>query len=99
MRTDSFRIFPDDTVVHEDDFDNGNPDYQYYDDYEEVELPEEVIDYITDCHFPMVQESISFFRLYEDGTVRDEYGFDLKKGEYTEWTVQEALIDFIKECY
>jgi len=42
----TFRIYPDGTVVHEDDFNDDDP--QVYDDYEEISIPDDLVDYLTD---------------------------------------------------
>jgi len=102
MYTDSFRVFPDGLVIGEDDFDNGNEGYQYYDDYEEIEVPEDVIYFIVD-EFDYTEDTNLFgtsFRLYDDDVVRHEddpkYYDDVFIAEIT---LQEEVIDFIKENF
>jgi len=44
-----YRIYADGTVVHEDDFDSlDNQQIGYMDDYQEVAVPEEVVEFIAD---------------------------------------------------
>jgi hypothetical protein len=48
MKT-KYRLYADDTVVHQDDFEEYDNAHSYYDDYTEVEVPDWVIDYIYQC--------------------------------------------------
>jgi hypothetical protein len=43
-----YRLDPDGTIVHEDDFDEQGNHLPYYDDYQSVDVPEAVIDYIIE---------------------------------------------------
>lgn len=43
-----YRLYADGTVVHEDDFNEYDNSLPYYDDYEEVDIPDPIIDYLID---------------------------------------------------
>jgi hypothetical protein len=42
-----FRIYADGFVVEEDDFECMDNSIPYYDDYQEIDIPEELLDYLT----------------------------------------------------
>jgi len=46
-----YRVYPDGTVVHEDDFGENDNDncIQPHDDYEQISIPNAIIDYIIEC--------------------------------------------------
>jgi len=41
-----YRLYPDGEVVHQDEFDELDSAYTCYDDYKEVEIPDEIIAHI-----------------------------------------------------
>jgi hypothetical protein len=45
-QTVKYRMYADDTVVHEDDFDDYDSRIPYYDDYTTIEIPVIILDYL-----------------------------------------------------
>lgn len=43
-----YRIYASGSIYHEDDFEEVDKSLPYYDDYETIELPNELIDHIAD---------------------------------------------------
>ena len=43
-----YRLYADGLVYHEDDFDDVDNCRPYYDDYQTIDIPDEVVDYIMD---------------------------------------------------
>ena len=48
MNTIKFRIYPDETVLHEDDFGIRDSKSPFQDDYILVEIPEILLDYLEE---------------------------------------------------
>lgn len=46
-KTTSYRIYADDTIVHEDDWDEWDNAQPYYDDYAQYDIPDVLIDHIA----------------------------------------------------
>ena len=44
--TTTYRIYADGTVVHQDDFQERDSNPQVYDDYNEVSVPDLIVEYI-----------------------------------------------------
>jgi hypothetical protein len=42
-----FRIYADGSIIEEDLFDEYDNSIPYYDDYQEIDIPEELLDYLT----------------------------------------------------
>lgn len=43
-----YRIYPDGEVIHQDDFEDKDNSLPYYDDYQEIEVPQLILEYIED---------------------------------------------------
>ena len=41
-----YRVYADGQVVHEDDFNEKDNSTPYYDDYQELDLPDELVEFI-----------------------------------------------------
>ena len=42
----TYRLYPDGTVVHEDDFETLDNAQPYYDDYQTIVIPEEIVKHL-----------------------------------------------------
>lgn len=44
-----YRIYPNGEIIDEEDFEEYDNSLPYYDDFQVVEIPEEIVVYIIDC--------------------------------------------------
>lgn len=44
-----YRIYPNGEILDEEDFEEYDNSLPYYDDFQVVEIPEEIVVYIIDC--------------------------------------------------
>jgi len=44
----TYRIYADGSIYHEDDFEEVDNSLPYYDDYQTIEIPDVLVDYIAD---------------------------------------------------
>ena len=43
-----YRLYADGTVIHEDDFEEKDNSLPYYDDYQEISIPEAIVNHIAE---------------------------------------------------